>query len=310
MTTSAIELEGVGKHFGNFTAVSGVSLAVAEGEVFGLLGPNGAGKTTLTRMLCGLLKPSSGRATVVGLDVASAGAHLRQTVGLLTEQPGLYDRLSGWDNLRFFAGLYGVPESTADARAERYLQLFGLWERRFERTGTYSKGMRQKLAIVRALLHAPKVIFLDEPTSGLDPLAARAVRDSVAELAREGRTIVLCSHNLDEVERLCARVAVLKQQVLVLAKVSELRRGRAQVDITLAGDAQPFASSLQDVAGVVKVVTTGRTLTLELLEEAATSAAVAKLVAANAQIFSVVPQARALEDVYLELVGTPGERAS
>jgi ABC-2 type transport system ATP-binding protein len=306
----AIEVENLGKRFGAFAALEGVSLSVAEGEVFGLLGPNGAGKTTLTRILCGLLSPGSGSARVASLDVARAGAALRETVGLLTEQPGLYDRLSGWDNLRYFAGLYLVPEARAAERAEHYLRLFGIWEQRHQRAGTYSKGMRQKLAIGRALLHAPKVIFLDEPTSGLDPVAARAVRDAVAELAREGRTIVLCSHNLDEVERLCARVAVLKQRVLALAPVAELRRGRAQADVELTQDASLVAHALADCPGVARAIPTGRTLTLELDAEDAVPEAIRRLVVAGARICAVRPQARALEDVYLELVGTPGEKSA
>jgi len=308
--SAAIELEQLGKRFGAFTALSGVTLQVQEGEVFGLLGPNGAGKTTLTRILCGLIAPTDGSARVLGFDVASSGEALRSAVGLLTEQPGLYDRLSGWENLMYFAGLYSVPRAAAVERLERYLRLFGLWERRLERAGTYSKGMRQKLAIARALLHAPRVIFLDEPTSGLDPQAARAVRDAVAELAREGRTIVLCSHNLDEVERLCENVAVLKRSVLALAKVAELRRGRAQVDIALQADAAPLCEQAMRVPGVAKALPTGSTLTVQLDDPAAIPELVAALVQAGARICAVVPQSRALEDVYLELLGTPGERAS
>jgi ABC-2 type transport system ATP-binding protein len=299
-------LSGLGKKFGEFVAVRDVSLEVGEGEVFGLLGPNGAGKTTLTRMLCGLLTPSEGQATVLGMDVATAGAALRQAVGLLTEQPGLYDRLSGWENLVYFGELYGVDPKDAARRSEEYLTRFGLWERRFDLAGTYSKGMRQKLAIARALLHAPRVVFLDEPTSGLDPTAARSVRDIVAELARDGRTIVLASHNLDEVERLCARVAVIKQRVLALAKVSELRRGRAQADVELGQDAQGLVSALDGCPGVSRVTPTGRTLTLELAAADDVSEAIARLVRAGALVRAVKPEKRALEDVYLELVGTPG----
>jgi ABC-2 type transport system ATP-binding protein len=308
--SAAIELEQLGKRFGEFTALSGVSFQVQEGEVFGLLGPNGAGKTTLTRILCGLLTPSEGRGQVLGLDVAASGEALRGAVGLLTEQPGLYDRLSGWENLLYFVGLYSVPRAEALIRIERYLRLFGIWDKRFDRAGTYSKGMRQKLAIARALLHAPKVIFLDEPTSGLDPQAARAVRDAVAELADEGRTIVLCSHNLDEVERLCANVAVLKREVLALAPVSELRRGRAQVDVTFEAEAAPLVELAGRVLGVARATPTGKTLTVQLDTEAAIPELISALVQAGARVCAVVPQVRALEDVYLELLGTPGEKAS
>ena len=306
----AIEIEDLGKRFGGFTALDGVSLSIAPGEVFGLLGPNGAGKTTLTRILCGLIAPTEGRASVLGVDVARGGTALRAQVGLLTEQPGLYDRLSGWENLRYFAGLYGVPRALAEARMEQALRRFDLWDKRLERAGTYSKGMRQKLAIARALIHAPRVVFLDEPTSGLDPQAARAVRQTVVELAAEGHTVVLCSHNLDEVERLCANVAVLRTRVLTLGPVSALRRGNTQVDVTVQGDARPWEACALGVPAVVRAVPTGQTLTVHLERGGSVAGLVAALVGAGARLEAVVPQARALEEVYLELLGTPGERAS
>ena len=187
-------------------AVDGLTLEIKEGEAFGFLGPNGAGKTTTVRMLTCLIGPTSGRATVNGLEVGRDDTAIREQVGILTESPGMYDRLSAEKNLTIFAKLYGVKD--IQGQVQKYLRLLGLWERRADEVGSFSKGMRQKLAIARALLHEPKVLFLDEPTSGLDPEAAKLVRDFIAELKTEGRTIFLCTHNLDEADRLCERIGI------------------------------------------------------------------------------------------------------
>jgi ABC-2 type transport system ATP-binding protein len=297
-----IEAEGLGKRFGGRTAVTGMDFTVSPGEVFGLLGPNGAGKTTTVRMLTGLLSPSEGRARVFGVDVATGGDALRRSVGLLTEQPGLYDRLTGRENLRFFMKLNEVDERVAWPRARAYLERFGLLGREDEPCGGYSKGMRQKLAIVRALVHEPKVIFLDEPTSGLDPEAARTVRDAVAELAAEGRTIVLCSHNLAEVERLCRRVAVVKGRLLALGAISELRREGSALDIQLDGEAAAHAQRLQSLPCVESVLAEGGRLRVMVRDEQRGPEVVAALVHGGARVQTVARAARPLEEVYLELV--------
>lgn len=196
---------GLGKDFGAVRAVEGLDLEIPAGEVFGLLGPNGAGKTTTIRMLSALIAPSAGEAWVLGHRLGEADDQIRQKVGILTETPGLYEQLSAERNLEFFAQLYDVADVAG--QVERYLRMLGLWGRRKEAVGTFSKGMRQKLAIARALLHQPEVLFLDEPTSGLDPEAAHLVREFISDLGEEGRTIVLCTHNLNEADRLCDRVA-------------------------------------------------------------------------------------------------------
>ena len=200
-----IETRDLTRRFGEVLAVDRLTLSVSPGEVFGFLGPNGAGKTTTIRMLAALIEPTSGEAIVAGCRLGKDDGRLRQRVGFLSETPGLYDRLSAEANLAYFAHLYDVPDVAA--RVEHYLRWLGLWERRAETAGVLSKGMRQKLAIARALLHDPPVVSLDEPTSALDPEAAVAVREFIAGLGREGRTIVLCTHNLDEADRLCDRVA-------------------------------------------------------------------------------------------------------
>ncbi len=290
------------KRFGARTAVEGLTFRVRPGEVFGLLGPNGAGKTTTVRMLTGLLTPSEGDAYVGGVSVRTGGEALRGRVGLLTEQPGLYDRLTARENLLFYLRLNGVDRKTGWARAERYLERFGLAGREGEPCGSFSKGMRQKLAIIRALLHDPEVIFLDEPTSGLDPESARTVRDAVAELATEGRTLVLCSHNLAEVERLCQRVAVVKNRLLALATVTELKRQGVSLELKLDGDAAKWREGLAALPFAVVLSAEARLLRVRLESEEQTPALVAHLVGQGARVYQVVPAERPLEEVYLKLV--------
>jgi ABC-2 type transport system ATP-binding protein len=305
---SGIAASGLAKRFGARTAVEGLSFEVRPGEVFGLLGPNGAGKTTTVRMLTGLLAPSEGEAVVCGLPVRTGGEALRRAVGLLTEQPGLYDRLTARENLLFFIKLNELPATEAWARAARYLQRFGLAGREDEPCGTYSKGMRQKLAIVRAIVHDPQVIFLDEPTSGLDPEAARTVRDAVAELASEGRTIVLCSHNLPEVERLCSRVAIIKGRLLAQSAVSELRRVGTALEVRVQGSAERFVPALGALAPPPKCLCEGSLLRVILGDEEQAPEVIAALVGAGARVYSAVRAERPLEEVYLELIRGPGER--
>ncbi len=299
---SGIQVQGLAKRFGARAAVEGLTFEVRPGEVFGLLGPNGAGKTTTVRMLTGLLQPSEGEASVWGCSVRTQGEELRRAVGLLTEQPGLYDRLTARENLRFFMKLHELDEAVAWPRARAYLERFGLVGRENEACGSFSKGMRQKLAIVRTLVHDPKVIFLDEPTSGLDPESARTVRDAVAELATEGRTIVLCSHNLAEVERLCSRVAIIQGRLLALAPLGELRRAGQALDIRVEGDAARFVPALAALPFAPNVLSEGGRLKVMLTDDAQAPDVLACLVGAGARVHSAVPAHRPLEEVYLELI--------
>jgi ABC-2 type transport system ATP-binding protein len=300
-----IVTEGLGKRFGELQAVENLSLRVHAGEVFGFLGPNGAGKTTTVRMLSALIGPTSGKAWVAGCEVGRQDGELRRKVGILTESPGLYDRLSAERNLEFFARLYEVADVAG--QVERYLRLLGLWDRRHEPVGGFSKGMRQKLAIARAMLHEPQVVFLDEPTSALDPEAARLVREFVAELKHEGRAIFLCTHNLDEADRLCDRVAVFRTRLLALDTPAALRRqlfGRSVVFHLRAMDAA-YAERVRTLPDVQSVQIVDRKLVVGLEDpESANPQLIRALVEAGADIQFVGELRRTLEDVYLKLVGT------
>jgi ABC-2 type transport system ATP-binding protein len=298
-----IQTENLTRRFGDILAVDRLTLSVAPGEIFGFLGPNGAGKTTTIRMLAGLIGPSSGQATVAGCRLGRDDTTLRRRIGVLTETPGLYDGLSAQANLVFFAELYGVAEPAA--AVEHYLRWLGLWERRFEPAGTFSKGMRQKLAIARALLHEPQVVFLDEPTSGLDPEAAHLVRDFIAELRREGRTIFLCTHNLDEADRLCDRIGVFRQSLLALDSPAALRRqlfGRTVV-IHLRAVAPRFAAAVRGLDFVHQVKEVDGKLLVTLDDpELRNPDLIRTLVAAGADVQFVGELRQTLEDVYLRLV--------
>ncbi len=298
-----IHLEKLTKKFGALTAVDSLSLDVGEGEVFGFLGPNGAGKTTTVRMLTSLIGPTGGRATVNGLEIGRDDQAIRQTVGLLTETPGLYDRLSAEHNLTIFARLYGVRD--APGQVQKYLRMLGLWERRQDEAGSFSKGMRQKLALARALLHEPKVLFLDEPTGGLDPEAAKLVRDFIGELKTEGRTIFLCTHNLDEADRLCSRIGIFKTRLITVDTPANLRQklyGRTVVfhvkqllpEWVGAVRALPFVRSAEAAdSRLVVGLDDPETHNPDILRQ---------LVAAGADVQFVGELRHSLEDIYLQFI--------
>ena len=206
------------KKFGDKTAVDGLTLHVNDGEVFGFLGPNGAGKTTTVRMLTCLISKTSGEARIGDYQIGNKEdqVKIRKMVGLLPENAGLYDDLSAYENLDFYARLYKVPEAKRKESIERFLKMLDLWDRRDQTAGTFSKGMKQKLAIARALIHDPQVLFLDEPTANLDPEASKTVRDFILELKKEKKTIFLNTHNLDEAQRICDRIAILNTKLMVV----------------------------------------------------------------------------------------------
>jgi ABC-2 type transport system ATP-binding protein len=284
-------------------AVDRLTMEVKQGEVFGFLGPNGAGKTTTVRMLTSLIAPTAGTAIVNGYRVGEEDQNIRRSVGILTESPGLYDNLSAEFNLRIYANLYEVRD--VQAQVEKYLRMLGLWERRNDEAGTFSKGMKQKLAIARALLHEPQILFLDEPTSALDPEASRLVRDFILELRQEGRTIFICTHNLDEADKLCDRVAVFKSRLLVVDEPRNLRAkmfGR-KVVFHLARADESLAASVRRLPFVKEVSVIDNKLLVTMDEpETHNPEIVRRMVADGADIQFVGELRHSLEDVYLQLV--------
>lgn len=303
---NAIETYKLTRTFGNRTAVEDVSLTIPEGTVFGFLGPNGAGKTTTVRMLAALIAATSGTATVAGHKLGADNTAIRRSVGILTETPGLYDRLSAQQNLLFFARLYEVPPERASTQVEHYLKMLDLWERRDDKVGGFSKGMRQKLAIARALLHEPKVIFLDEPTSGLDPEASRIVIDFIKGLRTEGRTIFLTTHNLYEADELCDLIAVFRTRLLRVDTPTNLRTNLfgSGTQVCVVGDASHWIAAVQTLPFVHNVTAQESVLLIALDNpDEQNPQLVQTLVTAGAQIRTVEPISHSLQEVYMELVG-------
>jgi len=298
-----IQTHNLTKTFDGLTAVDNLTLDVKEGEVFGFLGPNGAGKTTTVRMLTCLVGPTAGEASVNGLRVGRDDTAIRRCVGILTETPGLYDRLSAEKNLSIFANLYEVKD--ARGQVEKYLRLLGLWNRRDDLAGNFSKGMKQKLAICRALLHEPQVLFLDEPTSGLDPEAAKLVRDFIEDIKEQGRTIFMCTHNLDEADRLCDRIGVMKQRLLTVDTPANLRTrlfGRTVVFHLRHAD-ESTAALVKGFPFVKDVRQVDNKLVVGLDNpEADNPTIVRALVESGADIQFVGELKHSLEDVYLSLI--------
>jgi ABC-2 type transport system ATP-binding protein len=302
----AIETHGLTRKFDGRVAVDSLSLTIEAGTVFGFLGPNGAGKTTTVRMLAALIAPTDGDAIVAGHTLGVDDTALRGSVGILTEQPGLYDRLSARQNLRYFARLYDLDPPRADAQVERYLHLLELWDRRDEPVGTFSKGMRQKLAIARALLHEPSVVFLDEPTAALDPEAARTVRDFVKGLRAEGRTIFLTTHNLPEADELCDNIGIFQRRLLRMGSPGELRAGLfgAGTVVRVVGGAARVVPVRRALPFVREARAVGDTVTVQLDDpDVRNPDLVDALRGAGARIRYVERLQHSLEDVYMRLVG-------
>ncbi len=253
-----IESINLTKKFGNFVAVHDISLNVAEGEVVALLGPNGAGKTTTVRMLSSILKPTQGQARIAGYDTVTQAKMVRRLIGVLTEFPGLYDRMKGIEYLRFFGELQGIERAAIYQRSEELLRRFELWDAHDRQIGKYSKGMKQKLTLVRAMLHDPQVLFLDEPTSAMDPHSAKLVRDAIAQLRHESHTILLCTHNLTEAEQLADRIAIVRHgRIIIEGTPLELKQQLLGLPLMELRLAQPLNGLANRLEQRVKVVAQG-----------------------------------------------------
>jgi ABC-2 type transport system ATP-binding protein len=302
-----IVTENLTRRFGENTAVDRLSITIERGEVFGFLGHNGAGKTTTIRLLNGVLTPSDGSARVLGLDPLADGPLLRRSTGVLTENPSLDERLTARENLHIYADLYGVPLAEVDERVNTLLEMFEIGDRADDKTGGYSKGMKQRLALARALIHEPQLLFLDEPTSGLDPLAARQVRELITHLSRqEGRSVFLCTHNLVEAQRLCDRVAVLEHgRLLALGTPAELgqrlvHHQRIEIEVSPA-DLSRAVEVLNTVPGLAERTVEGDVLVVGGIPRERIPDLIAGLANAGVRIYRVTSQEPTLEDVYFAL---------
>lgn len=300
---AVIEAHELTKRFNGRPAVEDVTLQVSEGEILGFLGPNGAGKTTTIRMLAGIIAPSAGHAHVAGFRTERDVERLHEVIGLLPETPGFYEGLSAWRNLEFFARFY--PGLDVDLQVEKHLRLMGLWGRKDDRVATFSKGMKARLALARALLHEPKILFLDEPTAGLDPEAARDVRGLISDLGEEGKTIFLSTHNLTEAEQLCGHIAVVRTRLIALDTTDRLRNRlfRPSLVVELASVSDSLLDAMRALPFVRQVKRGGNRLVVELTDLSADRPNfVRELVNAGGEVLEISEERHTLEEIYMSLV--------
>lgn len=303
-----IETIDLSKEFDGVWAVDSLNLTVSTGQILALLGPNGAGKTTTIRMLTTILKPSRGKARIMGYDILTQAEDVRAHVGVLTEQHGLYPRMRAREYLEFFGRTYKMERSMLQKRIEELLVYFGLNEAQDKRLGQYSKGMRQKLALARALIHDPTVLLLDEPTSAMDPASARLVRNAIQQLRSKDRAIVICTHNLAEAEELADQIAIIRQGRLILQGTpAELKRklpGKAQVVIRFLVNEEDFSPKLDSVVTLLEI---GKDYLIYETDqpEQVTPIILEKLIQQGLRIYSVERRENSLEEVYLSAVANP-----
>jgi len=301
----ALRTDGLTRDFKTVRAVDGLSIEVPSGIVFGFLGPNGSGKTTTIRLLLGLIEPTAGRAEVLGRDIARDGAAVRTDSGALLEHPGLYERMTAEQNLDFYGQVWRLPAAERRARVRQLLEPLGLWDRRREIVGTWSRGMKQKLAVARTLLHRPRLVFLDEPTAGLDPVASAALRDDLARLAAsEGVTVFLTTHHLAEAERLCGLVAVIRQGRLLAVGHPDTLRARNSSRVEVAGrnlDDGVLAALRGHPEVRAASIVNGR-VAVDLADGADVAALVSLIVSRGGLVEEVRRDKASLEDVFLTLM--------
>jgi ABC-2 type transport system ATP-binding protein len=300
-----ITVENITRKFKEITAVENISFDIDESEIFGFLGPNGAGKTTTIRMLSTLISPDSGKITIDGRDTRSHGEYIRQITGLLTESPGMYEKISAYDNLKYYSSFYDIPDDRRNKNIEKYLKMFDLWDRKDDLAGTYSKGMKQKLALSRALIHEPRILLLDEPTAGLDPESAHMVRNFIDSLKKEKTTVFLCTHNLEEASSLSDRMCIIKKKIIRIATLSELQSGDRgkRVEIVFAYDAERYVKLMKEISQI-KNIQTDKNRAVLVIEnpEASNPIILKKLVDSGAKIIYFNQIKASLEEIYLDLI--------
>jgi len=306
MSESIIHTEHLGRSFGTITAVDELSMDVPAGIIFGFLGPNGAGKTTTIHLLLGILEPSQGQATVMGFDTRSQGAEIRTNSGALLEFSGLYERLSAEDNLDLYGRIYHMSGPERKARAKELLSHMDLWDRRKEKVGKWSRGMKQKLAVARALFHRPPLVFLDEPTAGLDPVAAATLHADLTSLvSHEGVTVFLNTHNLAEAEKLCAQVGVIRNgKLMTIGNPDELRlrKGGLRVEILGEGFSERSLTLLRARPEVGKAEIQNHHLLIELRGESKIGPLVTLIVQSGGEVEEIRRTGASLEDLFLTLM--------
>jgi ABC-2 type transport system ATP-binding protein len=306
MNTAIIRTEQLSRSFGSVQAVNELSLEVPAGIVFGFLGPNGAGKTTTIQLLLGLLEPSHGRASVLGFDTRTQADQIRERTGALLEFSGLYERMSAEDNLDFYGRIYQMSASERRARIKELLTHLDLWDRRGERVGTWSRGMKQQLAMARALLHRPQLVFLDEPVAGLDPIAASRLNNDLANLVKhEGVTVFLNTHNMADAQKLADQVGVIRQgKLLALGNPDELRlkQGGPQAEIYGHGFTAQMVGALKQQPGVVHAEQNNSHLIITLRDGSDVGPLVHLIVQQGGVVEEVRRGTADLEDVFLALM--------
>jgi ABC-2 type transport system ATP-binding protein len=301
-----ISVANLTKKFGEMTAVEGLTFQVEDGEVFGFLGPNGAGKTTTIRMLCCLISKTSGEAKIADYQIGKAtdSLQIRKMIGLVPDNVGLYEDLSAFENLDFYGKLYECPEGRRRENIERFLKMLGIWEKKDAKAGSLSKGMKQKLALARALVHEPKILFMDEPTANLDPESAKTVRDFILELKKQGRTIFLNTHNLDEAQRVCDRIGIIKTRLLTVGSPEQLRESlsRPKTEIRLAQINEALVSELRKrIPNKIEVA--DDKLIIDVADpDKENPTIIAAIGSAGGLIQEVTQIVPTLEDVYLQIV--------
>jgi ABC-2 type transport system ATP-binding protein len=301
-----IDTENLTKKFTDLTAVENLTLHVNDGEVFGFLGPNGAGKTTTIRMLCCLISKTSGNARIGEYEIGNKkdSLKIRKIIGLVPDNVGLSEHLTAYDNLDFYGRIYDCTDAQRKENIRRFLEMLGIWEKRNDLAGTFSKGMKQKLAIARALIHEPEILFMDEPTANLDPESAKSVRDFILELKKEKRTIFLNTHNLDEAQRICDRIGILNTQLRATGSPADLEqkvRGRKTV-ITLAQISDKILNAVKKLS-LKNLTNEGNQVSFDVTDpEKENWPVVDAIVLAGGHVNTVNVIGSTLEDVYLQIV--------